>query len=79
MILRWIASDSWGIKQSVITGYETMASGAVTISPDLKVVPGLKILFHLKAYVVKNPRYITGLLENSLTKLRILISEAGSD
>ncbi|KAL3981436.1 7 transmembrane sweet-taste receptor of 3 GCPR family protein [Acanthocheilonema viteae] len=35
----WIASDSWGIKQSVITGYETMISGAVTISPDLKVVP----------------------------------------
>ncbi|EJW87629.1 hypothetical protein WUBG_01459, partial [Wuchereria bancrofti] len=35
----WIASDSWGIKQSVITGYEAMISGAVTISPDLKVVP----------------------------------------
>ncbi|CAG9541072.1 unnamed protein product, partial [Cercopithifilaria johnstoni] len=35
----WIASDSWGIKQSVITGYETMISGAVTILPDLKVVP----------------------------------------
>ncbi|EJD74157.1 metabotropic glutamate receptor family protein 3 [Loa loa] len=35
----WIASDSWGIKQSVITGYEAMTSGAVTISPVLKVVP----------------------------------------
>uniref|UniRef100_A0A915PVH0 G-protein coupled receptors family 3 profile domain-containing protein n=1 Tax=Setaria digitata TaxID=48799 RepID=A0A915PVH0_9BILA len=35
----WIASDSWGIKQSVINGYETVTSGAVTISPDLKVVP----------------------------------------
>lgn len=35
----WVASDSWGIKQSVITGYEAMTSGAITISPDLKNVP----------------------------------------
>lgn len=37
---RFIASDSWGIKQSVVSGYEMVASGAITIAPDLRTVPG---------------------------------------
>uniref|UniRef100_F1KST2 Metabotropic glutamate receptor 7 n=1 Tax=Ascaris suum TaxID=6253 RepID=F1KST2_ASCSU len=41
----FIASDSWGIKQSVVSGYEMVASGAITIAPDLRTVPGFNMYF----------------------------------
>ncbi|KHN75671.1 Metabotropic glutamate receptor 7 [Toxocara canis] len=41
----FVASDSWGIKQSVVSGYEAIASGAITIAPDLRTVPGFNVYF----------------------------------
>lgn len=35
-----MASDSWGMKASVIKGFENIANGAITIAPKVRYLKG---------------------------------------
>lgn len=39
-MFRFVASDSWGMKGSVIKGFEHLVNGAITVAPKVRFLKG---------------------------------------
>lgn len=44
-LCRFVASDSWGMKGSVVKGFEHIVNGAITVAPKVRFLKG-ELLMH---------------------------------